>query len=628
MKNILLLTAHTQTIKWNDYGHCDFCDEASKNHIEYANKHGYHFKRDIFQIEDYPDWHLTWIKIHSILKYIQDYDYIAWIDSDAVFVNQDIKLEDFIEEGIDLVISKMAPDLKNNRTWTCTTTGFMILKRSEWVVNTLTDMLQNPGHHRFGNFHEQSKLDEYLIQMMEGREDCSLIANRSMEDIDSAVIVDNVKILPWAYQECDEKENYKYIYHAGGSTPTKLNRIQKALKSNYAMNQDKKFLLVTSFYNNPQEHLELTFRNVLNQTYQNWTLIIGDDFSADPEYRTWLKNEILKLNDPRIMYYDVKEKRELYLYQNFFQHLDYDYYFDLDSDDIIDPNILQTYHNHFEMYPEVMSVYCDSTMTNVEGQLQQYFFVKPPENYLAEFNYRSSTNVNHHWLNRSSYNMYGHARCMRRPTESGMHMVKNTRTSTDTLFTFYNLTRGMHLHIPRRLYTYVRREGSDSGWMSAEEHAEFNTNARYYIDKYSKMEPTGHVPVYDNLYNYTSAISACKWLDDVDEVTLIADISEGDKRKIKTIYHDKHITFNDFQCPNAIVAWNKLSESSISNLLGKLDNFVKVTIYNHYETPETDTETMVDKFYAVHQKVLDQVAGNMFNYGWYYFFRHMVITKE
>ena len=394
------------------------------------------------------------------------------------------------------------------------------------------------------------------------------------------------------------------------------------------MNQDKKFLLVTSFYNNPQEHLELTFKNVLSQTYQNWLLLIGDDFSADPEYRTWLKNEILKQNDPRIMYYDVKEKRELYLYQNFFQHIDYDYYFDLDSDDIIDPNVLQTYHNHFEMYPEAMSVYSDFIRTNTEGKLEQYFFVQPPKDYLAEFNYRSTTDVNMLWKDRTSYNMYGHARCMRRPTEDAMHMVKNTRTSTETLFTFYNLTRGKHLHIPRRLYTYVRRDGSDSGWMSAEEHADFNTNAKHYIQKYSEMEPTGHIEVYDHLYNYTSAISACKWLDQVDEVSIIADINVSDMEKIRTIYHDKKIMFNNFDCPNVIIPWNELSEMKKVDLLAVLSNFNKVTIYNHYNTPSENTETMVDEFYADHQKVLDRVNGNMFNYGWFYFFRHMVITKE
>lgn len=48
-----------------------------------------------------------------------------------------------------------------------------------------------------------------------------------------------------------------------------------------------------------------------------------------------LKRKVEEVNDPRIIYYEVKSKRELYLYQNTFQELEYDYYFDLDSDDII-----------------------------------------------------------------------------------------------------------------------------------------------------------------------------------------------------------------------------------------------------------------------------------------------------
>lgn len=394
------------------------------------------------------------------------------------------------------------------------------------------------------------------------------------------------------------------------------------------MNQDKNFLLVTSFYNNPKEHLARTFKNVLSQTYQNWTLIIGDDFSADPEYRTWLKNEILKQNDSRIIYYDVKSKRELYLYQNFFQHIDYDYYFDLDSDDILDPNILQTYHNHFEAYPDAMSVYSDSIMTNIEGQLQQYFFVKPPEDYTTEFKYRSTSDVNQLWKDRSSYNMYGHARCTRRPEDNKLRMVKNTRSSTDTLFTFYNLTRGKHLHIPRRLYTYVRRNGSDSGWMSTQEYSDFNTNANYYIEKYSNIEPTGHIPVYKHLYNYTSAISACKFLDRIDRVSLIADISEADKEIIKTLYYDKTILFNDFTCPNIVVAWNKLSENSRNVLLASLNTFDKITIYNHVDGCFGNMDEATNQFNIEHQAVLDNIKGNMFGYGWFTFFRHMTVTKE
>ena len=66
-----------------------------------------------------------------------------------------------------------------------------------------------------------------------------------------------------------------------------------------------KFLVITSFYNNTKKHVEQTFQNVLNQTYQEWVLIVGDDFSDDPEFKTYLKNRVISLNDPRIIYYDI-----------------------------------------------------------------------------------------------------------------------------------------------------------------------------------------------------------------------------------------------------------------------------------------------------------------------------------
>ena len=43
-----------------------------------------------------------------------------------------------------------------------------------------------------------------------------------------------------------------------------------------------KFLVVASFHNNPDEHIDRTFDNVLSQTHKDWLLIVGDDFSDDP----------------------------------------------------------------------------------------------------------------------------------------------------------------------------------------------------------------------------------------------------------------------------------------------------------------------------------------------------------
>ena len=186
---------------------------------------------------------------------------------------------------------------------------------------------------------------------------------------------------------------------------------------------NKKFLIVASFYNNNKEHVEQTFKNVLNQTYRNWLLIVGDDFSDDPEFRQYLKNKVLEINDNRILYYDVKFKRELYLYQNLFNHIDYDYYFDLDSDDLINPKILEIYQHYFNKHPEVMSIFSGFKEVNEDLQIQKYGIILPVENYIEEFNYRNKTDVNKIWFERSSYSMFGVGRCMRKPTDEKIKII-------------------------------------------------------------------------------------------------------------------------------------------------------------------------------------------------------------
>lgn len=45
MSKILILTSFTDNIRWNNYGKCDYGDFSSKNHLNYANKHGYSYHR-------------------------------------------------------------------------------------------------------------------------------------------------------------------------------------------------------------------------------------------------------------------------------------------------------------------------------------------------------------------------------------------------------------------------------------------------------------------------------------------------------------------------------------------------------------------------------------------------------
>jgi hypothetical protein len=230
MSNILILTSFTDNIRWNNYGKCDYGDFSSKNHLNYANNHGYSYLKEIVSDQEWKDYHPTWIKIGVILKYLKLFDYVVWIDSDAVFVDMSIKIEDLIEDYIDLVIPKMEVDKKAGKVWSSITTGFMIFKNSNWSYTTLKDMLENPGECRFGYFHEQTKLDEILCGHFTHPKASNLL-NKEVIDLKNPLEIENIKILPYSYHRCWEDGTHKYIYHAGGDTPTKLQRVKRVLNS-------------------------------------------------------------------------------------------------------------------------------------------------------------------------------------------------------------------------------------------------------------------------------------------------------------------------------------------------------------------------------------------------------------
>lgn len=226
---ICILTSYTDHIRWDNYGKCDYGDYASLNHHEYANKHGYSYIKEIVKDSDYTEWHPTWIKIDIIKKYLLLFDYVVWIDADAVFVNQHIKIEEFITENVDLVLPKLEVDRNTGNMWTHTTTGFMVWKNSEWSKNILNELWNNPNQYRFEFFHEQTRLDELLFPIFtnEGGEN---ILHKQIEDIENPIKLVNIRILPYSYHRCWDDGEIMYVYHAGGSTPTKMNRIKNILE--------------------------------------------------------------------------------------------------------------------------------------------------------------------------------------------------------------------------------------------------------------------------------------------------------------------------------------------------------------------------------------------------------------
>lgn len=118
---------------------------------KYCEKHNYPLITDeSYKIQD-RDY--MWSKIPLLRRTLPDYDYIVWIDADMMIMNDEIKLEDFIDLYLGNRQMMLATDCGNQIN-----TGFWILRNSQYTRDIL-DIIQNTPEIA-GNFHEQGVFTE------------------------------------------------------------------------------------------------------------------------------------------------------------------------------------------------------------------------------------------------------------------------------------------------------------------------------------------------------------------------------------------------------------------------------------------------------------------------------------
>ncbi|KAG0285286.1 hypothetical protein BGZ98_005572 [Dissophora globulifera] len=154
IKNIALLTS--------SYIYVDMCmAEASlpsaENKREYATKHGYDFvaRAAEFAQEEYRGRRLVWGKIGAIQKVLSHYEWLFWMDMDAVVADLDKDLRDIIRiaeeskesEGqeLSLIVARPKRDKMLNA-------GVMLIKNTDWsrrflnVVQTKVDWYRKSSY--------------------------------------------------------------------------------------------------------------------------------------------------------------------------------------------------------------------------------------------------------------------------------------------------------------------------------------------------------------------------------------------------------------------------------------------------------------------------------------------------
>jgi hypothetical protein len=119
---IKVITAYTDNYK-------SLFDYTSKSLISYCERNGYDFEGYLIPKEytKLPSFY----KIELLLKDLKDYDYVLWIDVDALIIRPDFKLESLFKNDRNLYISN---------TINFVNCGVMMFRKSEWSVNFLTDV--------------------------------------------------------------------------------------------------------------------------------------------------------------------------------------------------------------------------------------------------------------------------------------------------------------------------------------------------------------------------------------------------------------------------------------------------------------------------------------------------------
>ncbi len=119
---IAIITLYTKEL--NDFGRY-----TSINLRNYSNIYGYDFIEYNHTLD--INRHPSWSKVKAMNINIDRYDWLVWIDADAVITNKCINIESIIDPNYDIIIAREDCCARSINT------GVFILRNSEWTKNYL-----------------------------------------------------------------------------------------------------------------------------------------------------------------------------------------------------------------------------------------------------------------------------------------------------------------------------------------------------------------------------------------------------------------------------------------------------------------------------------------------------------
>ena len=213
-----------------------------------------------------------------------------------------------------------------------------------------------------------------------------------------------------------------------------------------------KISILTPIYNTPEKFLRQCIESVLEQSYENWELILVDDASDNPILKKIIQEYARK--DKRIKYLFRKENGHICRASNQALALATGEYVSLlDHDDILWPNALFEVVRCINKFPNTNLIYTDEDKLEEDGITHSEPFFKPDwsPDYLLSCNYITHFST----FKKSLINKIGGFRIGTEGAQDWDIILRATNEITKR-----QKPEGLIVHIPKILYSWRKSDVS------------------------------------------------------------------------------------------------------------------------------------------------------------------------
>lgn len=204
MKKILIASIHDSS-SHNGPSFNEIVEITKKSTEEYCKFHGYD---QIIENEKLDkNRHISWNRIALLRKYLENnyYDWVWNTDIDLMIMNQTIKLENFLDENYDILITCYRGDIEHFNS------GSFIVNNTAWSREFLKNIYEHPNYLVDRDFvaYEQECIIEYYKSRPDEQKHFKIMETRTINSHFHARMSDITPSINYEYGD--------FVLHTAGS---------------------------------------------------------------------------------------------------------------------------------------------------------------------------------------------------------------------------------------------------------------------------------------------------------------------------------------------------------------------------------------------------------------------------